>query len=374
MKKIILVCLTALVIAGTAQLTMGSDSLNRIARADIEKALRRELSPLPGVFDHVAFKLDNDGTVTLLGQVREPTLKAQLEEDTMKVAGIKRVRNQIEVLPPLASDDEIRTAVYNAIYSQSGLARYQLRAVPPIYIIVKNGFVTLEGVAANRLERAKVNATANDVPGVFSVKTISIQTRENRRASEGKYETRQIAIGCHGCTLQRTSVRAAGRCFQTGPNKAICRPVFGISYGPVQDCAKSRRRFLNASKNFSAHSSRTFRRDRESNRRNFSGSSRCFTSHTSCLGSVYEVGRNQRIFRRRPTQGVDRDPVVFVGSIEFRACRRNCCGREPHKSRHPDDHEDPGQIPLPCWPSGARATKVCPKLRSTCHRLKRVKR
>jgi hyperosmotically inducible periplasmic protein len=170
MKKIILVFLTALVIAGTAQLTMGSDSLNRIARADIEKALRRELSPLLGVFDHVAFKLDNDGTVTLLGQVREPALKTQLEEDTMKVAGIKRVRNQIEVLPPLPSDDEIRTAVYNAIYSQNGLARYRLRAVPPIYIIVKNGFVTLEGVAANKLERAQVIATANDVPGVFSVK------------------------------------------------------------------------------------------------------------------------------------------------------------------------------------------------------------
>ena len=170
MKKIILAFLTALVIAGTAQLTMGSDSLNRMARADIERALRQELSPLVGVFDHVAFRLDNDGTVTLLGKVREPTLKTQLEEDTMKVAGIKRVRNQIEVLPPLPSDDEIRRAVYNTIYSQSGLARYRLRAVPPIYIIVKNGFVTLEGVAANKLEHTKVNAAANDVPGVFSVK------------------------------------------------------------------------------------------------------------------------------------------------------------------------------------------------------------
>ena len=170
MKKIILAFLTALVIAGTAQLTMGSDSLNRIARADIEKALLHELSPLVGVFDHVAFKLDNDGTVTLLGQVREPTLKTQIEEGTMKVDGIKRLRNQIEVLPPSPSDDEIRTAVYNAIYSRSGLARYRHRAVPPVHILVKNGSVTLEGVVANRLEHAQVNATANDVPGVFSVK------------------------------------------------------------------------------------------------------------------------------------------------------------------------------------------------------------
>ena len=170
MKKIILAFLTALVIAGTAQLTMGSDSLNRIARADIEKALRHELSPLVGIFDHVAFKLDNDGTVTLLGQVREPTLKAQIEEDTMKVAGIKRVRNQIEVLPALPSDDQIRTAVYNVIYSQGGLARYAGKAVPPVHIIVKNGLVTLEGVVANREQHAQVNAAANGVPGVSWVR------------------------------------------------------------------------------------------------------------------------------------------------------------------------------------------------------------
>ncbi len=170
MKKIILAFLTALVIAGTAQLTMGSDSLNRISRADIERALRHELSPLVGVFDHVAFRLDNDGTVTLLGQVREPTLKTQIEEDTMKVAGIKRVRNQIEVLPTLPSDDEIRRAVYNAIYSRSDLARYAGKAVPPIHIIVKNGLVTLEGVVANRLEHAQVNAAANSAPGVSWVR------------------------------------------------------------------------------------------------------------------------------------------------------------------------------------------------------------
>jgi len=169
MKKIILALLTALLIAGTAQLTLGSDSLNRISRSDIEKALRHELSPLVGVFDHVAFKLGNDGTVTLLGQVREPTLKTQIEEDTMKVAGIKRVRNQIEVLPSLPSDDEIRTAVYNAIYSQSGLARYAGKAVPPVHIIVKNGNVTLAGLVANSMDRDLAYLRANGIPGAFSV-------------------------------------------------------------------------------------------------------------------------------------------------------------------------------------------------------------
>ena len=185
MKKIILAFLTALLIAGTAQLTMGSDILNPIARADIEKALLHELSPLVGVFDHVAFKLDNDGTVTLLGQVREPTLKTQIAEDTMKVAGIKRVRNEIEVLPPLPSDDEIRTAVYNAIYSQSGLARYAGKAVPPVHIIVKNGLVTLEGVVANRLEHAQVNAAANGVPGVSWVRN-NLHTGKGEQTSFGR--------------------------------------------------------------------------------------------------------------------------------------------------------------------------------------------
>src|SRR6266481_5126422 len=44
----------------------------------IYKEVRHELVMLPfyGVFDNLAYKVDPDGTVTLLGQVSRPTLKS----------------------------------------------------------------------------------------------------------------------------------------------------------------------------------------------------------------------------------------------------------------------------------------------------------
>jgi hyperosmotically inducible protein len=43
----------------------------------IYKEVRHELVMLPyyGVFDNLSYKVDSDGTVTLLGQVARPTLK-----------------------------------------------------------------------------------------------------------------------------------------------------------------------------------------------------------------------------------------------------------------------------------------------------------
>jgi hyperosmotically inducible protein len=46
---------------------------------------------------------------------------------------------------------------------------YQLRSVPPIHIIVKNGNVTLEGVVARQMDKQIAEMQAKSVPGVFSV-------------------------------------------------------------------------------------------------------------------------------------------------------------------------------------------------------------
>jgi len=52
--------------------------------------------------------------------------------------------NNIEVLSLVAMDDQLRRAVFRAVYGDSGLSRYSVQAVPSIHIIVKNGNVTLE--------------------------------------------------------------------------------------------------------------------------------------------------------------------------------------------------------------------------------------
>jgi hyperosmotically inducible protein len=82
---------------------------------------------------------------------------------------VQNVVNNIEVLPLSPMDDQIRRAVYRAVYSQPGLEMYSLRAVPTIHIIVKNGHVTLTGAVANPGDKQRAGIAANGVSGVFSV-------------------------------------------------------------------------------------------------------------------------------------------------------------------------------------------------------------
>jgi hyperosmotically inducible protein len=137
----------------------------------IVKEVRHELLLLPyyGVFDNLAYKVTPDGTVTLLGQVARPTLKSDAENVVKKIEGVERVDNQIKVLPLSGNDDQIRRATYRAIYGNSSLAQYSMRAVPPIHIIVDNGHVTLVGAVATQMDKQIAVMQAKSVPGAFSV-------------------------------------------------------------------------------------------------------------------------------------------------------------------------------------------------------------
>src|SRR5207237_2666990 len=98
------------------------------------------------------------------------TLKSDAENVVKRIEGVNEVINKIEVLPLSPMDDQIRMAVYRAIYGDPALStRYGYRALPSIHIIVRNGHVTLEGVVANEADKNIVNVRANGVPNVFSV-------------------------------------------------------------------------------------------------------------------------------------------------------------------------------------------------------------
>lgn len=152
------------------QATQGA-ALSPASLERITREVHHELVMLPfyGVFDNLAYKVDPDGTVTLMGQTVRPTLKSDAERAVKRIEGVTKVINNIEVLPPSPMDDRIRLAVYRAIYGHPALDMYQLRAIPPIHIIVKNGHVTLEGVVARQMDKQIAETQANSVPGVFSV-------------------------------------------------------------------------------------------------------------------------------------------------------------------------------------------------------------
>jgi hyperosmotically inducible protein len=147
------------------------DALSQKGIDRITKEVRHELVMLPyyGVFDNLSYKVDADGTVTLLGQVSRPVLKSDAENAVKHIEGIEKVVNNLEVLPTSGNDDRIRRSVYRAIYTNTVLSQYQLRAVPPIHIIVKNGHVALEGVVARTMDKQIAGVQANSVSGVFSV-------------------------------------------------------------------------------------------------------------------------------------------------------------------------------------------------------------
>ncbi len=172
MKKIFaqsLCGLFALALAGTLGAQQGRPPSEK-GQMRLQKEVRHELVMLPNydVFDNLAYKVEG-GTVTLFGQVTRPTLKTDAERAVKGIEGVERVENHIEVLPLSPNDDQIRRAVYRAVYGTEGLDRYAMRSVPTIHIIVNNGHVTLEGAVATEGDKNLANIKANAVSGVFSV-------------------------------------------------------------------------------------------------------------------------------------------------------------------------------------------------------------
>jgi hyperosmotically inducible protein len=164
-----------LTVAPLAGATQPSDSPQQRSeekyREKLAKEVRHQLLLLPyySVFDNLAFKVDGD-KVTLLGQVVRPTLKSDAEAAVKSIEGVAAVVNNIEVLPVSPMDDQLRIAVYRAIYHDTVLFRYGESAVPSIHIIVKNGNVTLVGVVDNESDKNLAYIRASGVPNVFSVK------------------------------------------------------------------------------------------------------------------------------------------------------------------------------------------------------------
>jgi len=164
----------------------------------IVKEVQKKLGNLTNysVFDWITFGIHGK-TIVLKGYASRPILKSDAANAVKGIAGIDSVDNEIEVLPTSPNDDRIRAAVYNRIYTQATLRKYNAnqgslaRALGPggrsvalmaggitndppigfhaIHIVVKNGNVTLYGVVNNSTDSAIAGMQANSAPGAFSV-------------------------------------------------------------------------------------------------------------------------------------------------------------------------------------------------------------
>lgn len=127
----------------------------------LEWTIHERLAALPahGVFDTLRFEVQGK-TVVLSGQVVKETVRQNAERAVNAIGGVEKVVNQIEVLPTSRHDDALRTNVYRAIYEQAPLDKYGMRSSPSIHIVVKNGWVSLEGVVDSEGDRTLAHVRA----------------------------------------------------------------------------------------------------------------------------------------------------------------------------------------------------------------------
>ena len=131
------------------------------------------------VFDSVNASVDG-GVVTLTGKVTMPYKVQDLTRRVSRVEGVRKVDNQIQVLPVSRFDDELRLRIARAIYGNPSFWHYASMANPPIHIVVEQGRVKLEGTVNSHVERMLAQSLAIGF-GEFSV--------ENRLKTDAERQT-----------------------------------------------------------------------------------------------------------------------------------------------------------------------------------------
>ena len=200
-RRALSVLAAALIVSLAAPAAMAQNPAPTWSQEDgmrIVQQVQKKLGSLTnyGVFDWITFGFHGK-TLVLKGYASRPILKSDAGNAVKGIPGIDSVDNQIQVLPLSPNDDRIRAAVYNRIYTQPALRKYNAnqgslaRALGPggrsvalmaggitndppigyhaIHIIVNNGNVTLYGVVNNEMDSAIAGIQANQAPGAFSV-------------------------------------------------------------------------------------------------------------------------------------------------------------------------------------------------------------
>jgi osmotically-inducible protein OsmY len=107
-----------------------------------------------------------NGVVTLTGFVRSYAQKTQAEVDAKRVAGVSAVANDIEVrLPAIDArpDPEIARDAVSALKSELPYSSEKIK------VVVKNGWITLEGAVEWNYARERAQSAVKRVRGVMGV-------------------------------------------------------------------------------------------------------------------------------------------------------------------------------------------------------------
>jgi osmotically-inducible protein OsmY len=150
--------------------------------SEIERDVREELKWDPDLdASDIAVSVKN-GVVTLAGFVKSFTGKYEAEAAAKRVAGVTAVANDIEVRMPSVDerpDPEIARDAVAAIKSQLPISSEHIK------IVVKNGWVTLEGQVEWQYQRQTAEVAVRRIKGVKGVSNL-IQLKPRARPDEIK--------------------------------------------------------------------------------------------------------------------------------------------------------------------------------------------
>jgi hyperosmotically inducible periplasmic protein len=111
------------------------------------------------IFDDVDARVEGDAVV-LTGKVTAASTRSEIERRVSRLEGVRDLRNEILVLPPLREDADLRHRVAKAIYSNPSFWSYAAMSSPPIHIIVERGHVILKGTVDTQVQRSMARSLA----------------------------------------------------------------------------------------------------------------------------------------------------------------------------------------------------------------------
>jgi osmotically-inducible protein OsmY len=158
-----------------------------------------------------------DGVVTLTGFVRSYTEKWQAERDAKRVSGVVGVANDIEVRLPTSSQRPDPEIARDAVAALKHELPYTYETMK---VIVKDGWLTLEGTAEWNYQRVRAEEAVRRVGGIKGVSNLillkpSVAPLEIKAKIEEAFrrsaevDAQRITVEAHGSeVILKGSVRS----------------------------------------------------------------------------------------------------------------------------------------------------------------------
>jgi osmotically-inducible protein OsmY len=174
--------------------------------SEIERDVRDELEWDPDLdATDIAVSVKNS-VVTLAGFVKSYTDKYEAETAAKRVAGVKAVANDLEVRMPSVDerpDPDIARDAVAAIKSQLPISSENIK------VVVKNGWVTLEGRVEWQYQRTTADHAVRRIKGVKGVSNL-IQLKPRAEPSEIKRKIEEAFRRNAEVDANRITVEANG--------------------------------------------------------------------------------------------------------------------------------------------------------------------